>query len=509
MKDNAPTAAPKQHVFVGLVLLFLFINLYCYTGILPLTGEEDRRCIIAQEMLLSGDYLHPTVFNVPYYKKPPMHNWIIALANAREGVVDRVSARTVSIAALLITGLSMYLFLLKKRPEGAVIGFLAVTTNYLMMCEYGNLAETDVTVTLFTFLSFILYLVNPTRLLCIFLSSLFMGAGILTKGLSPFFFYPAVLVVTLTTKEKRGEKLALLPLHLILSLLLPALWLWLFSLHGNLNDLMGMLTSEVAERSQGRLGASLWHLFYYPGKVFLVLLPWSLILVLAFKRERCRDDVCRASFLMFAISLVILALSPDSKDRYLMPTFPAFAVVCAYCIDTTRVPNENMQRAVFSILALGGIVLALLCGVKGYHLQSAIFAATGILGLYLRPKRLELIPFSAVLVSYLVVIYMHGLFFYRAHYRFEHERGATAVAALITEPLPVMAHKGVSNRTGLFLEAKLHRPVYRLGEGRFASYYYLTYPAWVEKGAETLLTIPYPEDHRKDLILQRVERTYR
>jgi 4-amino-4-deoxy-L-arabinose transferase-like glycosyltransferase len=255
MTDNGRTVDPKQHIFVGLILLFLFINLYCYTGILPLTGEEDRRCIIAQEMLLSGDYLHPTVFNVPYYRKPPMHNWLIALANARDGVVDRVSARTVSIAALLITGLSMYLFLLKKRPEGAMVGFLAVTTNYLMMCEYGNLAETDVTVTVFTFLSFILYLADPTRLLCIFLSSLFMGAGILTKGLSPFFFYPAVLVVTLTTKEKRGEKLALLPLHLILSLLLPALWLWLFSLHGNLHDLVGMLTQR--SRSDPRGGSVL------------------------------------------------------------------------------------------------------------------------------------------------------------------------------------------------------------------------------------------------------------
>ena len=158
----------KHHALVGLTLLFLFVNLYCYTDILPLTGEEDRRCVIAQEMLLSGYYLHPTVFNVPYYKKPPMHNWLIALANLREGGVDRVRARTVSIAALLIMGLSMYLFLLKKRPEGALIGFLAVTTNYLMMCEYGNLAETDMTVTLFTFLSFILYMANPTHLLYVF-----------------------------------------------------------------------------------------------------------------------------------------------------------------------------------------------------------------------------------------------------------------------------------------------------------------------------------------------------
>ncbi len=507
MTAPRPSEDRRQHFLVGLTLLFLFINLYCYTDILPLTGEEDRRCLIAQEMLLSGDYLHPTVYNVPYYKKPPMHNWLIALANLRDGVVDRVSARTVSIAGLLIMGLSMYLFLLKKRPQGAMLGFLAVTTNYLMMCEYGNLAETDITVTLFTFLSFIFYMANPTRLLCVFLSSVFMGAGILTKGLSPFFFYPAVLAVTLTTKEKKGEKLGFLLLHFVLSWLLPAIWLWLFSLQGNLNDLLGRLTSEVSARSHGKIGALVWHFFYYPGKVFFVLLPWSLILVLAYRRRSCRDDVCRASFLIFVLSLVILTLSADGKDRYLMPAFPAFAIVCAYCIDARRLPGKKVQQAVFSLLALAGFVLALLCGLKGYLLQSAIFGTAGMLGLYLRSKRLELIPFSMVLVGYLVVIYMHGLFFHRAHYRFDHEPGATAIAALIKEPLPVVAHKGVSNRTGLFLEAELGRPVYLLGKSRFDSYYYLTYPAWVEKGAENLLRIPYPKDHSKDLILQRVETT--
>jgi 4-amino-4-deoxy-L-arabinose transferase-like glycosyltransferase len=494
----------KQHVLVGLTLIFLFLNLYVYVDLLPLTGEEDRRCIIAQEMLLSGDFVHPSVYNVPYYKKPPMHNWIIALVNLHDGVVDRGSARAVSIATLLIMGLSMYLFLLRKHAEGAMTGFLVVTTNYLMMCEYGNLAETDMLVTLFTFLSFILYFVHPTHLLCIFLSSLFMGAGILTKGLSPFFFYPAILLVALTTQEKKGERLAYLLVHFLLSWLLPALWLWHFSAQGDLQGLVSRLTSEVSQRSQGRVLAWIVHLVHYPAKVFCVLLPWSLVLVLAFKRKNCQDEVCRAAFLMFAISFVILTLSPDAKDRYLMPAFPAFAIFCAYSIDPSRAPEKRLQKRVISMLSLGSLLIALLCAYQGYLLQSVIFVLASIVGVCLRSRRFGLIPFCMVLVSYILVMYMHGLFYHRSHYRFDHEPGALAVAELIREPLPVVARKGVSNRTGLFLQGALQRPVYRFREGQFDSYYYLSYPAWVKEDADILLEIPYPRDRRKDLILQRV-----
>ncbi|MBU0518098.1 hypothetical protein KJ564_04090 [bacterium] len=495
----------SAHFFVFAASLFIFLNLVLYISIYPLTGEEDRRCIVAQEMLLSGDYFHPTVFNVPYYKKPPMHNWLIVLPNLLDGVVDRVSARLVSIIALLLTGWSLYLFLLKKHADKALIGFLAVTTNYLMLCEYGNLAETDIIITLFTSLSFIIYLSNPLQIRSVFISSLFMGAGLLTKGLSPLYFYPAVLLVACFTQQNRLRKLSLIGLHFLMSLLLPAVWLWLYSLEGSLSDLLRIFTAEVSEKSTGSVGAFLWHLIYFPGKIFIVLLPWSLILAFAFKRRIVKDEIYWSSLLMFLISLAIFTVSPESRDRYLMPAFPAFAILCSYHIDAKIVIRKSLQRMVFSILAILAAGCAVFGAIEGYFLQAAVFIVLALVIGLLLPRPLRLTHFASVLAAFMLVTYMQGLFFYRAQIRFDHQPGAREIAAHITEPLPVVAHHRVSNRTGLFLQAELQRPVFKTPRENFSEYYYLSYPAGVDSSAENFLTVPYPEDHNRDLILQLKE----
>jgi len=507
MLPDSSTQPKSNHLFVLLASLFIFFNLIQHTDKFPLTGEEDRRCIIAQEMLLSGDFIHPTVFNVPYYKKPPMHNWLIALFNLGDGQVDRVSARLVSILSLLTIGWSLYLFLLKTHPDKALAGFLAVTTNYLMMCEYGNLAETDIILTLFTLLSFLLYLLNPRNLAYIFISSLFMGAGFLTKGLSPLYFYPAVLLTAFLQKDRRFRQVLLILLHFMLSLILPAIWLWLYAENGNLTELVRIFSSEVSEKSVGSVGTFFWHLIYFPLKIFLVLMPWSMVVLFFIKKRIKKDEIYWTSLFMFAISLLIFTLSPESRDRYLMPAFPAFAILCAYHIDPESFPNILLRKSILIILAVASLGISIFGFMQDYLIQAAIFLLMAVWWLFMSKRNLSTLKFGAVLAAFMLVAYMQGLFFYRAQIRFDHEPGVQAIAEKITEPLPIVARPWVSNRTGLFLEAELQRPVYKLPRSNFQSYYYLTYPSKVDSTAEILLTVPYPEDSSRDLILQLIKNT--
>jgi 4-amino-4-deoxy-L-arabinose transferase-like glycosyltransferase len=47
-------------------------------GSLEIRGEEGRRILPAVTMLQTGNYLVPRVGSEPYFRKPPLVNWIVA-----------------------------------------------------------------------------------------------------------------------------------------------------------------------------------------------------------------------------------------------------------------------------------------------------------------------------------------------------------------------------------------------------------------------------------------------
>src|SRR2546430_12882349 len=47
-------------------------------GSLEIKGEEGRRILPAVTMLETGNYLVPQVGSEPYFRKPPLVNWLVA-----------------------------------------------------------------------------------------------------------------------------------------------------------------------------------------------------------------------------------------------------------------------------------------------------------------------------------------------------------------------------------------------------------------------------------------------
>jgi 4-amino-4-deoxy-L-arabinose transferase-like glycosyltransferase len=66
---------PFGYLFLLLILLALFGGL----GIMDLRGEEPRRALVAWEMIRQANYLQPTIQGLPYYNKPPVFNWVVAV----------------------------------------------------------------------------------------------------------------------------------------------------------------------------------------------------------------------------------------------------------------------------------------------------------------------------------------------------------------------------------------------------------------------------------------------
>src|SRR5205085_10533402 len=75
-------------------------------GSLEIKGEEGRRILPAVAMLESGNYLVPHVGSEPYFRKPPLVNWLVAASFKLTGVRNEWTARLPSVLCVLSVALA-------------------------------------------------------------------------------------------------------------------------------------------------------------------------------------------------------------------------------------------------------------------------------------------------------------------------------------------------------------------------------------------------------------------
>jgi len=500
-------ADEKYTTYVWIIILFILLNLISYITKMPLFHEEPRRVIVAQEMLLTGDYIVPKVYQKPYWKKPPFQNWMIALFSLPLGKVTDYSARLVSIVFFLITGIFIYWLLQKQNKSVAFTAFLIITTNYLMMCEFGNKAEPDITFTALLFISYYFYMKFPRQWKYYIISSIFMGASILTKGISPLFFYPGLIIYYLFfKKENKTQSLKFLIFHFFLSLLLPLLWLALYYTKGDINILINVFENEIGLRTQSSPSKFLWHLFYYPIKIWIVLLPWSLIVFLTFKKNNHPNEIYQTSFLIFLISIILFTLTPGARDRYLMPAFPFFAIMAAYHINSKCIVPQSISR-----LVLGFYLISFLAGTvfflyKGFYLQSIIFTLTGCIIIAILRKKFKILAFALLITTTFLIAFEHGLYFYRSQIKYDYKTPAKLFSEKTNKDLPIIVDDRISPiQFVAYWEGFIKKPIYSSKVLTPQEYYLLTMPALSPDNGKVVYRLPYHKEKIDTLIIKYIQ----
>src|SRR5438093_2102036 len=90
-----------------LIVLLVWAVVYLPAlGSLAIKGEEGRRILPAIEMLKTGDYIVPQVGSNPYFRKPPLVNWLVAISFKFFGVRNEWTARLPSALAVLAVAIA-------------------------------------------------------------------------------------------------------------------------------------------------------------------------------------------------------------------------------------------------------------------------------------------------------------------------------------------------------------------------------------------------------------------
>lgn len=352
---------------VALVLLCWAAIYLPGLGSLEIKGEEGRRILPAVTMLETGNYLVPQVGGEPYFRKPPLVNWLVAASFKLTGVRNEWTARLPS--ALCVLAVALAFLSVGGRalgPNGSAFAALIWLANFGIV-EKGRLIEIEALYVSLFGLGLICWLgwwwQRRSTWLTWTVPWIFLGLAALAKGpLHLFFFYSVVIAVL----YREGEIRKLFhPAHFVGMLIMSgifAAWAVPYWLTMRGVDVGRTWSVQLTGRLTGddfKLGK--WLLNIPRGLGYF--LPWTLMLPLLAKtkwRDERERRLAQAIGWGAFVPFLVVNLLPGGLPRYSMPALVPACWLMAMVFDA---PEVKLWRADLSSRWRFGFVV-----------QTAVFA---------------------------------------------------------------------------------------------------------------------------------------
>ncbi len=335
--------------------------------------DEGRYAEIAREMAVTGDYVTPRLNDLKYFEKPPLQYWLGALTFELFGVDEWTARLPTAIAGLLAV---LAVGFTGARLAGPDTGAYAALV--LLGCVWhiglSHLLSLDgllsfwMTVALCAFLlaqrdGLAAVQVRNAMLVC----WAALAAATLTKGLvAPAVAGATLVLYSLATRDLGPwKRLHLLP-GTALFLVLAAPWFIVVSLR-NPEFARFFFIHEHFERFLTETHNRTGEWWYFVPWFVLGLMPWLLVWLVSLPRSvvaapRNANGFSWPRFCLVwsAFIIVFFSLSGSKLPSYILPMFPALALVLGF--ELTRM-SSRMLAWIALPLALGGVGFAIAYGV--------------------------------------------------------------------------------------------------------------------------------------------------
>lgn len=353
-RDSQARVRPWWREIQVLWLLLLVGGIY-FSRIsdLNLQGEETRRAQVAREMVWSGNWIVPEQQGKLYLSRPPLGNWLIAVAAQVRGEFDAVAVRLPSLLAILLTTLLIYGYSRNYLTQtGAFIAAVSYPTM-LQVLQLGRLAESESLFTLFLSGALLVWHGGhlqgwpawKTWVLGYFLAAL---AG-LTKGPQGLIYFVGPVWFYLLFLERKAQML-LRPAHflgMIAGAATIAVWQIPFVLATSGEAGQAIWLTQAANRyAFSDPWITIKHLVQFPLEVLACTLPWSLAFLQLLNRNFWRSIPGirpQVGFLLSALMVTFPTLwfAPQARGRYFMSLYPVLAVLCGVILERCALANPS------------------------------------------------------------------------------------------------------------------------------------------------------------------------
>ena len=348
------------------VLFFWFLGAHdLWAPDEPFFGEGAR------EMLIDGQWLVTHVNGVVNSHKPPLFFWLIALFSIPFGTVTELTARLPSALAAL--GTLVLVMRLGRRwfgPGTAALAGLLLTTSY-MFWDKARWSQIDsllcflIWVALSAFEAWRAGDADGRRAGMLFWAA--AGLAVLATGPVGLLLPLGIVVVLLAVERDLGALRRFAPVAgPLVFVLVTGSWAAAATLWGPADySVVGALREHFVERGMHGMH-HVQPFWYYAERLPLSLLPWAGLLpgalVLAWRQRRATTGL-RFSFVAAAFVVVFFSISTEKRDLYVLPAFPAIALMMAAVVvrvagwkdELEGLPEMNRRWVTVGQTVVGGL----------------------------------------------------------------------------------------------------------------------------------------------------------
>lgn len=359
-----------------LIGFFLYIQFFHGLGQLGLVGpDEPRYAQVAREMVISGDFITPHLYGKPWFEKPILYYWLAAQSYRALGISEIAARLPSAMSAIILIFTVLTIGWKWRSPQCGIVAALMLASSP-MCIAFGRAASMDMLLTAALTLSlggfyFGLSITrrkgsvtqlqqreSPRRWL--FTAYFSLGVALLAKGPVSLVLVGSILIIffTLRPETYSWRKLWLLPGG-FLSLAVASPWYvlcfqangWVFIREFVFHHNLARFATDRFQHSQ-----PIW---FFLIVIIVGFLPWTFqfgaVCIQDLRRLRRSDRRTSNSdkiffWLWVIVPLVFFSLSRSKLPGYILPIFPAMALITAsYWEDRWKEPypqpaQDNQSR---------------------------------------------------------------------------------------------------------------------------------------------------------------------
>lgn len=363
-------------LLLGLTAIIAMILFFYGLGDIPLMSlNEGRRALAIKEMFSSHAWLLPTLNGELYLTKPPFLYWISCLLSSLIGNVTETSLRLPSALAAMATTVITYRYVKHTYHALAALfsaQLLLANVAFIMLARRVEIEMMLTFLCVSAVLSAMMFLRSPNAKRWLYLSYLFLGLAILTKGPVAFLFVTIPLLVVLCwTKSPILKQYLIHPASWGLCLIIGVSWFVAVSYQLGPDIWAKIAQHDMLDKIQSESAAK--PLLSYFGWIAVDSLLLVALLFVQPKRlfvRHQRNPEFIALIFSIAVPLLIFSLISNKHNKYLLPIYPLIAIVIGLQLQILFEQAGEYTKKL--ILALG-ILLPIIFAVFYHGFEAKVF----------------------------------------------------------------------------------------------------------------------------------------
>jgi 4-amino-4-deoxy-L-arabinose transferase-like glycosyltransferase len=328
---------------------------------LPFIGDEAIRSLVALEMMLSNNYIVPTMRGDFYFSKPPLYNWILILFFKLSGTLNEFVARIPTVIFTYAFTFLIWFFnknRFQHKKHAIILAFSFLTCGRMIFYDsFLGLIDIFFSMVTYTMIIWAYYMAERNRMHKMYVMLYALSViGLMLKGLPTLHFLTFTLLIIhyiFGKWEMLRSKTHLL--SFLGALLIILSYFYLYNNYIDAHKTMAPLIDQATRRTIIRYDIidMLKHLISYPIENLYHFFPWTLLGFLVFQSGILKiiksNRYIWYSTLCFISNFIVYWISPEVFPRYILMLIPLIFTVWIFLYEF-EIGVSNKRMEIISIL---------------------------------------------------------------------------------------------------------------------------------------------------------------